>query len=62
MAKSLGSFQILRHVASSLESIVVIDVGEIAIRQCVCMILKLAPYKKRRCFTPGWRGGLGLLC
>ena len=30
-----------------------IDVGESAIKQCVCMILELAPYRRRRCFTPG---------
>ena len=51
----MGSFQILRHVDSSLESIVSIDAGESAIRQCVCMILELVPYKRRRCFTPGGR-------
>ena len=56
LAKPLGSFQILRHVASSLESILVIYAGESAIRQCVCMILELAPYKRRRCFTPDGRG------
>ena len=52
----MGSFQILRDVASSLESIVVIDAGESAIRHCVCMILEFVPYKRRRCFTPGGRG------
>ena len=56
LGKPLGSFQILRHVASSLESIVVIAVGESAMRQCVCMILELAPYRRRRCFIPGGRG------
>ena len=30
-------------------------VGESAIRQCVCIILELAPYRRRRCFTPGGR-------
>jgi len=34
----------------------VIDAGESAIRQCVCMILELAPYMRRRCFIPGERG------
>ena len=53
----LGSFQILRHVASSLESIFVIDAEESAIRQCVCMIFELVPYRRRRCFIPGGRGG-----
>ena len=33
-----------------------IDAGESAIRQCVCIILELAPYRRRRCFTPGGRG------
>ena len=56
LGKPLGSFQILRHVASSLESMVVIVDGESAMRQCVCMILELAPYRRRRCFTPGGRG------
>ena len=56
LGKPLVSVHILQHVASRLESIVVIDVGESAIRQCVCMILELAPYKRRHCFTPGGRG------
>ena len=43
-------------MASSSESIIVIDVGESAIRQYACMILELAPYRRRRCFTPGGRG------
>ena len=30
--------------------------GESAMRQCVCMILELAPYRRRRCLTPGGRG------
>ena len=59
--KPLGSFQIVRDVASSLESIAAIDVGESDTRQCVCMILELAPYRRRRCFTPDGRGWLGLL-
>ena len=54
LGKPLGSFQILRHVASSLELIVVMDARESAIRQYVCIIL--APYRRRRCFTPGGRG------
>ena len=55
MGKPLGSFQILRQVASSLVSVVVIDVGESAIRRCVCMILELAMYRRRRCFISGGR-------
>ena len=43
-------------MASSLESIVVIDVGESAIRQSVRMILELAPYRRRTFFIPGGRG------
>jgi hypothetical protein len=35
---------------------VVIHAREIAIRQCVCMILELAPYRRRRCFITGGRG------
>jgi hypothetical protein len=42
MGKPLGSFQILQHVASSLKSMVVIDAGESAKRQYVCVILELA--------------------
>jgi hypothetical protein len=39
-----------------LESIIVIDAGDSAIRQCVCMLLELAPYMRRHCFIPGGRG------
>ena len=39
-----------------MESIVVIDAGKSAIRQCVCMILELPPCRRRRCFIPGGRG------
>jgi len=56
MGRPLGSFQIFRHVASSLEPMVIIDAGKSAIRQCVCMILELAPYTSRRCFIHGGRG------
>ena len=56
LGKPLGSLQILRHVASSLKSILVIEVGKSAIRQRVCMILELAPYRRRRCFIPGGMG------
>ncbi len=62
LGKPVGSFQILRYVASSLESIVVMAARESAMRQCVCMILELVPYRRRHCFTPGGRGWLGLLC
>ena len=43
-------------MARSLESIIGIDAGENAIRQCVCMILELASYRRSRFFTPGGRG------
>jgi len=56
LGKPMGSFQILRHVASSLESMVVMDDGGSATRQCVCMILELALYMRRRCFIPGGKG------
>ena len=36
----LGRFQILRHVASIVESIEAMAVGDSTIRQCVCMILE----------------------
>ena len=52
----MGSFLIFRHVASSLKSMVVIAAIDSVIKQCVCMILELAPYKRRRCFIPGGRG------
>ncbi len=50
--KPLDSFQILRHEAYSLESMAVIADGDRAIRKCVCTILELAPYKRRRCYIP----------
>ena len=34
----------------------VIAVGERVMRQCVCMLLELAPYKRRRCLIFGGRG------
>ena len=57
LGKPLGRSKDFWHVASSSESMVVIDAGKSAIRQCVCMILELAPYMRRRCFIPGGRGG-----
>ena len=33
-----------------------IAVGERVMRQCVCMLLELAPYKRRRCLIFGGRG------
>ena len=52
----LGRFQILRQVASIVESIEVMSVGDNAIKQCVCMISDLAPYRSKRYFMPGGRG------
>ncbi len=34
----------------------VIAVGERAMRQCVCNILELVPYRRRRCLICGGRG------
>ena len=56
MGNSLGRFQILRQVASIVDSIETMMVGDNAIRQCVCMILELAPYRSKRCFMLGGRG------
>jgi hypothetical protein len=33
----------------------VIAVGERSMRQCVCIILELAPYRRRRCLIFGGR-------
>jgi hypothetical protein len=43
-------------VDSSEESIEVIAAGERAMRQWVCIILELAPYRRRRCLILGGRG------
>ncbi len=39
-----------------MESMVVLDAGGSAIRQRVCMILELDPYRRRRFLIPGGRG------
>jgi hypothetical protein len=39
-----------------VESIEAMAVGDTAIRQCVCIILVLAPCKSKRCFIPSGRG------
>ncbi len=52
MGKPLGSCQYFRYVASSLESMDVIATGDSAIRQCVCVMLEMAPHRRRRCFIP----------
>ena len=53
LGKPLGRHQIFRQVASSRESMEVIAVGERAMRQCVCIILEMAPYRRRRCLMFG---------
>ena len=39
-----------------MEPVGAIAVGDNDIKQCVCIFLKLAPYKSKRCFVLGWRG------
>ena len=56
LGKLLGRRHILRQVVSSDESMEVIAAGERAMRQCVCIILELAPYRSRRCLMFGGRG------
>jgi hypothetical protein len=56
LGKPLGRRQFFRQVASSRESIEVIAVCERAMRQCVCIVLELAPYRRRRCLIFGGRG------
>ncbi len=58
LGKPLRSFQILRQVASKKESTAIIDAGERAIRQWVCIILELAPYRRRRCLMFAGNGVL----
>jgi hypothetical protein len=52
----LGRLQILRQVASIVESIEAMVVGDHAIKQCVYMILELIPYRSKRHFMPNKRG------
>ena len=52
----LGRFQILWHIASTVESIETMAVGDKANKQRVCMILELALYRSKRHFMPGGRG------
>ncbi len=52
----LGRLQILRQVASIVESIEAMVVGDHAIKQCVYMILELIPYRSNRHFMPDRRG------
>ena len=50
LGKPSSDFQILWHVASNLESMAIIIAVDSDIRQCMCMILEFAPYRRRRCF------------
>jgi len=56
LGNPLGRFQNFRQVASYAESIEAMAVGNNGIKQCVCMILELAPYMSKRCCMPGERG------
>ena len=56
LGKLLGSFQFFRHATSSLESMDITVVGDSTIRQCLCMIFEMAPYRRRRCCIPDGRG------
>ena len=52
-----------RQVASSLESMEVMALGERAIMQYVCIVLELAPYRSKRYLMPGGLSrGLPCLC
>jgi len=55
LGKPLGRRQNFRQVASSRESMEVIAIGDRAMRQCICIILELAPYRRRRCLILGGR-------
>ena len=55
MGNLLGRFQILRQFASIVESIEATAEGNNVIRQCVRMILELAPYRSKHCFMPSGR-------
>jgi hypothetical protein len=56
LGNPLGRFHIFRQVASNLESMEIMALGESAIRQWVCIILELAPYSSNRCLIPDGRG------
>jgi len=57
LGNPLESFQISRQVASIIaESIEAMAVGDNVIKQCVCMILQLAPHISKCCFMPYGRG------
>jgi hypothetical protein len=56
LGSPLRRFHILRQFASKVDSIAEMAVGDNAIKQCVCMILELAPYKSRHYFMLYGRG------
>jgi hypothetical protein len=56
LGKPLGRRPKFWQVASIEESMEVIAPDERAMRQCVCIILELAPYRRRRCLMFGGRG------
>ncbi len=56
LGKPLERRQNFRQLASSEESIDVIAAGERVMRESVCIILELAPYRRRRCLMFGGRG------
>ena len=51
----LGRFHLFRQVAPNLESMEVMALGQSVIRQWVCIILDLAPYRNNRCLMPDGR-------
>jgi hypothetical protein len=53
--KSHGKVPYFRQVASNLESMEVIALGDSAMRQLVCIILELAPYRSSLCLIRGGR-------
>jgi len=56
LGNRLERFQILRHVAS-IVAIEAMAVGDNIIKQCVCMILELDPYRSKRWCMPSGRDG-----
>jgi hypothetical protein len=56
LGKPLGRHQNLRHVAFIVEFMEFIAAGDRAMRQFVCIVLELAPYRRRRCLMFGGKG------
>ena len=54
--ESLGRFHILWPIASIAESMGAMAVGDVVIKQCMCKISELAPYKSTCCCMRGGRG------